>query len=183
MTEIKAVLRPVVPWWQQVLVGVLSVVFGVVVWIWPSETLYTFAVLVGIWLIVLGVSRLVSAFMYVPDRTTGQHVLSGVAGVLYIIGGAICLRHLVVSLALIAVFVALQWLLTGIADLTFAMHNQGAERVWLIISGVLSLILGLIFLSLPGLSLRFFLVFTAVTALIVGIGQITAGIRLRAMQH
>ena len=183
MTEIKAALRSLVPWWQPVLVGVLSLVFGVVVWLWPAETLYTFAVLVGIWLITLGVSRLFSAFMYVPGTTTGQHVLSGVAGVLYLIGGAICLRHLVVSLALIAAFVALQWLLTGIADIAFAMRHEGGERVWLIIAGVLSLLLGVIFLSLPALSLSFFLVFTAVTALIVGIGQIVVGVRLRGMQR
>lgn len=183
MSEIKATLRSLVPWWQPVLIGVLSVIFGVVVWIRPGATLYTFAVLVGIWLIMLGVSRLVGAFMYVPGTTTGQHVLSGVAGLLYLIGGVICLRHLVISLALIAAFVALQWLLTGIADISFAMRNEGAERVWLIVGGVLSLILGVVFLSLPGLSLSFFVVFTAITALIVGIGQIGVGVRLRAMQR
>lgn len=183
MTEIRSALRSMVPWWQPVLVGVLSVVFGVVVWIWPGATLYTFAILVGVWLITLGVSRLFSAFVYAPGTTTGQHVLSGLAGVLYLIGGAICLRHLVVSLALIAAFVALQWLLTGIADIAAAMHTEGGQRVWLIVAGVLSLILGVVFLSLPGLSLSFFLVFTAITALIVGIGQIGVGVRLRSMQH
>lgn len=182
MTEIKAALRSLVPWWQPVLIGVLSVVFGVIVWIWPGETLYVFAILVGVWLITLGVSRLFSAFMYAPGTTTGQHVLSGVAGVLYLIGGAICLRHLIFSLAVIAAFVALQWLLTGIADIAYAMQHEGGQRVWMTIAGILSLLLGVVFLSLPGLSLSFFLVFTAVTALIVGIGQIVVGFRLRTMQ-
>jgi uncharacterized membrane protein HdeD (DUF308 family) len=183
MADVNVGLRPLVPWWQPLLIGILSVVFGIVVWIWPSATLYTFAVLVGLWLVTLGVSRLIGAFMDVPGRTTGQHVLSGVAGALYIIAGVICLRHLVVGLALIAVFVALQWLMTGIADITLSVYNRGAERVWLAVGGVLSLLLGVVFLSLPALSLSFFLVFTGITALVLGIVQISVAIRMRTAQQ
>jgi uncharacterized membrane protein HdeD (DUF308 family) len=181
--EIRAELRSLVPWWLPLTFGVLSAVFGIIVWTWPAISLLTFGVLVGLWLLVIGVSRVGGAFVHRPDRTTGQQVLSGVAGVLYIIGGVICLRHIVVSLVLIAAFVALQWLLTGVADIALGMDSEGAHRVWLIIGGVLALALGVVFLSLPALSLSFFVVFTAITALVVGVVQIVVAFRLRALQQ
>jgi uncharacterized membrane protein HdeD (DUF308 family) len=181
--EIRAELRSLVPWWLPLTVGVLSVVFGLVVWIWPGISLLTFAVLVGLWLLVIGVSRLAGAFVHRPDRTTGQQVLSGVVGVLYVIGGVVCLRHIAVGLVLIAALVALQWLLTGVADIALGMDNQGPDRVWLIVGGVLALVLGIVFLSMPALSLSFFVVFTAISALVLGVVQIVVAVRLRSARR
>lgn len=181
--EIRTELRSDLPWWLPLLLGVLSIVMGLVVWIWPAESLLTFAVLIGVWLLALGVSRVIGAFMPQPGRTAGQHVLSGVIGVLYIVAGVISLRHLVVSLALIAVLVAVQWLLTGVADIAMGMHAEGGRRVWMLIGGVLSLLLGIVFLALPSLSLRFFIVFTAITAIVVGVAQVGVAFRLRAVER
>lgn len=178
--RLTAGLGPAVPWWLPLLIGVLSVVMGVIVWVWPALSLFTFAVFVGAWLLSLGFSRLIGAFMRDPSRTAGQHVLSGVTGVLYIIAGVICLRHIAVTLALIAVFVALQWLLTGVADIAMALQERGGRRVWMLLGGLLSLLLGIVFLALPALSLHFFVVFTAITAIVVGIMQIGVAMRLRA---
>jgi uncharacterized membrane protein HdeD (DUF308 family) len=168
------------PWWSPLSSGALFVVFGVVVLVWPDATLFTFAVLTGVWLVMLGVSRLVGAFYRVAGTTTGQHVLSGIVGVLYIVAGVLCLRDLVLSLALISAVVALQWLLAGIADISIGTQADGAQRVWLIIAGVLSFVLGIVLLSLPGLSLAVFLVFVAAVALVMGVTQIVVAVRLRS---
>jgi uncharacterized membrane protein HdeD (DUF308 family) len=172
-----------IPWWLPLTLGVLSVALGVVALVWPGLTLYVFAVLIGAWLLALGISRVIGAFVRDPSRTTGQHVLSGVTGVLYVVGGVICLRHIVVSLAIIAAFVALQWLLTGVADIAMAAHEHASHRGWLIVAGVLSLLLGVVFLSLPALSLSYFVVFTAITALVVGVMQAGVAMRLRAVER
>ena len=180
---LRAELRSMIPWWLPLTLGILSVALGVVALVWPGETLFVFAVLIGAWLLTLGITRVIGAFMRDPSRTTGQHVFSGVTGVLYIIGGVICLRHIVVSLALVAALVALQWLLTGVTDIAMAMHEKGAHRWWEIVAGVLALLLGIVFLALPALSLTFFIVFTSVTALVVGIAQIGVAWRLRAVER
>jgi uncharacterized membrane protein HdeD (DUF308 family) len=176
-------LRPVlVPWWLPLSLGVLSVLFGVVVLAWPGATLYVFAVLVGFWLVVIGVARVVGAFVHRPDRTTGQQVLSGVIGVVYVIGGVMCLRHLVISLLLIVVFVSLQWLLGGITDVVLGVHSVGAHRWWLLVIGVLSIALGVVFAALPALSLTFFVVFTGISSLVLGVMQISSAFMLRRLQ-
>lgn len=176
-------LRRLVPWWSPLLSGALSVIFGVLVLVWPGASLYTFAVLTGVWLVMLGVSRLVSSFYRTPETTAGQHVLSGLVGVLYIVGGVLCLRDLVLSLALISAIVALQWLLAGVADVSFGVHETGGRSVWLVIAGVLSFALGIFLLCAPGLSLAVFLVLVAATALFMGVVQIVVGFRLRSVEH
>jgi uncharacterized membrane protein HdeD (DUF308 family) len=51
------------------------------------------------------------------------------------------------------------------------------------VAGVLALLLGVVFLALPALSLTFFIVFTSITAIVVGIAQIGVAMRLRAVER
>jgi uncharacterized membrane protein HdeD (DUF308 family) len=182
-TRVGSELRSLVPWWSPLVNGALSVIFGVVVLVWPGASLFTFAVLIGAWLVVLGVFRLIGAFASVPGTTTGQHVLAGLVGVLYIVAGVLCLRDLVLSLALISAIVALQWLLGGVTDVSVAMQTTAGQRVWLIVGGVLSLAFGILLLFLPELSLAVFLAWTAIIALVMGVVQIVIAFRLRSLER
>ena len=62
-TTVAAISDPTMPgrWWQ-VFVGVISLIAGVVVIASPFESILTLAIVVGIWLIVIGVFEVVSAF-------------------------------------------------------------------------------------------------------------------------
>jgi uncharacterized membrane protein HdeD (DUF308 family) len=70
-----------------------------------------------------------------------------------------------------------------VADIALGMDNQGPDRVWLIVGGVLALVLGIVFLSMPALSLSFFVVFTAISALVLGVVQIVVAVRLRSARR
>ena len=95
----------------------------------------------------------------------------------------LCLRDLVLSLALISAIVALQWLLGGVTDVSVAMQTAGSQRVWLIVGGVLSLAFGILLLFLPELSLAVFLAWTAIIALVMGVVQIVIAFRLRSLER
>jgi uncharacterized membrane protein HdeD (DUF308 family) len=89
-------------------------------------------------------------------------------GVVLVLGGLACLRDIATSLVALALIVALSWMLSGIAEIVMAAEATGSSRTWLLVLGVLSAGLGLIFLFFPGLSL-FALVLTT------GIGFIATG--------
>jgi uncharacterized membrane protein HdeD (DUF308 family) len=91
------------------------------------------------------------------------------------VDGVLCLRDLVLSLALIGALVALQWLLAGAADVSIGLQATDDQRVWLIAAGGLSFALGVLLLCLPNLSLAVFL------ALVMGITQIIIAFRLRSL--
>src|SRR4051794_876841 len=69
-----------------VAMGITSIVFGLVVLVWPDVTVRAYAVLAGFWLLAAGVARVVSAFR--PDRGLGRQVLSGIVGVVLFCAGA-----------------------------------------------------------------------------------------------
>lgn len=173
---------PRLPWWWLAVVGIVSVAFGVVVLAWPRLTLYVFAIAVGIWLLAVGAARMVGAFTH-HESGAGAQVLSGVLGLLYIFAGIICLRHLGISLLILAILVAVQWLLTGVLDLVAASSGHPADRTWLIVSGVLALLLGVAFLAVPALSLSVLVLFVGVSAIVLGVVQLVASWRLRRLQH
>jgi uncharacterized membrane protein HdeD (DUF308 family) len=62
-TAVSAISDPTLPGraWE-IFIGVISLVAGIVMLAWPFESIATLTIFVGIWLIVLGVFEVVSAF-------------------------------------------------------------------------------------------------------------------------
>lgn len=159
------------PWWILATVGVLSILFGVAVFVWPDATLYVLAILIGIWLIAAGILRLVAAFAN-SGASTAQHVISGVIGVLFLVTGVICLRNLVKSLVLLVVIVGLSWLLSGVIELGAAIAIPGPGRGLRIGLGIIDLLVGIALLVWPGLTLSLVVALIGIGAIVVGVAQI-----------
>jgi uncharacterized membrane protein HdeD (DUF308 family) len=168
-----------VPFWQMIALGLVTALFGIAVLVWPGETLRTLGVLIGIWLLIVGATRIVGAF--VSERGVGHQVLSGVVGVVLLIGGLACLRNVARGVLVLALVVALAWLLSGIAELVIAFQTTGSTRMWLIVLGIVSIALGLAFTFWPSLSLTTAVLLTGISGLIVGIGEIVFAFQMRRL--
>jgi uncharacterized membrane protein HdeD (DUF308 family) len=169
------------PWWSVVGLGALSVLLGIVVLVWPEATLRVMAWLAGVWLVVGGLVRIFGAF--VTGRGVGRQVLSGIVGVVLVLIGAACLRDLVRSVSLLAVVVAVTWVLSGIAETVMAAEATGRTRGVLVAVGVLSIVFGLVFLFLPSLSLFVLVVMTGAGFIGTGALQVVVGLQLRRSAH
>ena len=165
------------PFWLMLLLGITSVVFGVAVLVWPDATVRVLGVLVGFWLLVSGAARIVGAFA--SGRGLGRQLLSGIVGVIVMIAGLACLREVAKGVLVFAFMIALTWLLSGIAAIVGGIGASGAARVGLIILGLLSVVVGLVFMLWPSLSLAVFVIMTGIGALVVGIGEIVIAFQLR----
>lgn len=62
-TAVSAISDPTLPgrWWE-IIIGVISLVAGIVLIASPFESVATLAIVVGIWLVVIGVFEIVSSF-------------------------------------------------------------------------------------------------------------------------
>lgn len=169
------------PWWMLLVLGAASVLFGAAVLIWPHATLNVMAVLLGIWLLLSGAARIIGAFL--PGAGFGSNLLSGVVGVILIIAGAMCLRDLVSSLQVIAFIVALTWIFSGLAGIIMALQTSEGSRISLLIIGILTLLIGGVFLFLPRLSLATLILTTGIGAIVVGIGELVAAFQLRKISR
>ena len=90
--------------WQATLVlGVLTVVLGLIVSFHPTGSLNVLAVLIGILMILSGIFQLIRVF----DPREPHRVWLGIAGLLFIVIGVVLIRHLDLTVAIIGLIVGI----------------------------------------------------------------------------
>jgi uncharacterized membrane protein HdeD (DUF308 family) len=161
--------------------GILTLLAGVAVLAWPSETLLVIAVLFGVQLIISGIFRFVGALAS-DDLTGGTRVMLALLGVLSIIIGLWAVRHAVLTLVALIVFLGIFWVINGLIEIFTAISHRGMpDRGWSVLMGVLSAIAGIIVLAYPGLTLVGLAVILGIWLLVFGIMEIVAAFRLRRL--
>jgi uncharacterized membrane protein HdeD (DUF308 family) len=166
------------PWWTILISGILAVALGVTVLVWPDVSLRLMAGLVGVWLFIAGLARILGAFLP-GSGSIGWHVLSGIVGVLVLIGGLLCLRNLVTRLAVLAFMFSATWILTGLAGVLAALRMTGSSRAALMIAGLLTMVAGTVLLFTPSVSLATLILLTGIGSLVVGLTEIILAFVLR----
>lgn len=161
--------------------GIVTLLAGVVALVWPGRTLVVIAVLFGIQLIVAGIFRFVAAFA-VDDESTGARVLFALLGVLALIVGIYALRHILVTLASLALLLGIYWVINGVVEVFTALSHRGLpHRGWTIAMGVLSVVAGLVVLFNPTISLLTLTFVLGIWLIIFGIMEIVLAFRLRSV--
>ena len=160
--------------------GIISVIVGVLVLIWPGRTLVVVAVLFGIQLIVVGIFEFVAAFGV--DESGGRRVLYALLGVLSIIVGVYALRHTLITLAALALLLGIYWIVYGFIELFRGISDRTIpSRGWVITLGILSIIAGFIVLVYPSISLVTLAIVLGFWLIIYGIMEIVMAFRLRSV--
>ena len=163
--------------------GILTLLAGIGVLVWPGETLLVLAVLFGVQLIVSGIFRFVAALAS-DDLTGGTRVLLALLGVLSIIIGLWAVRHVLITLLALTVFLGIYWIVSGVIDIFAAIsHREMPARGWSAVMGILSALAGLIVLASPGLTLFGLAVILGIWLLVFGVMEITAAVRIRRLAH
>ena len=136
--------------WQSLLViGILSVIVGIVVLAWPGPTLAVAGILFGIYLLVSGIFQLVTAFG--PHVARGWRVLTVLSGALSFILAFFSFRHIGDAILLLALWIGISWLFHGIAVLVAGTETPSgvSGRGWAIFYGAALLIGGLMLAIWP----------------------------------
>jgi uncharacterized membrane protein HdeD (DUF308 family) len=163
--------------------GILTLLAGVLVLAWPGETLLVIAVLFGVQLIVSGLFRFVAALAS-DDLTGGTRVLLALLGVLSIIIGLWAVRHVLLTLLALTVFLGIFWIVNGVIEIFTALsHREMRDRGWSAVMGILSAIAGIIVLAYPGLTLLGLAVILGIWLLVFGVMEMTAAFRIRRLAH
>jgi uncharacterized membrane protein HdeD (DUF308 family) len=170
-------------WGWALAYGILTLLAGVLVLAWPGETLLVLAVLFGVQLIISGIFRFVAALAS-EDLTGGTRVLLALLGVLSIIIGLWAVRHVLLTLLALTVFLGIFWVVNGVIEIFTALsHREMPSRGWSVVMGILSAIAGVIVLAFPGLTLLGLAVILGIWLLVFGIMEMTAALRLRRLAH
>ncbi len=164
--------------WQSLLViGILSVIVGIVVLVWPGPTLVVAGILFGIYLLISGILQLVAAFG--PHVSTGWRVLSLISGVLSFILAFFCLRNIGDAVVLLALWIGISWMFRGIAALVAGIEAPPGlpGKGWSIFFGIVVILGGIALVVWPihsiatlTLVVGWWLIFIGVMDIVYGFG-------------
>ncbi|MEU3985362.1 DUF308 domain-containing protein [Streptomyces sp. NPDC026672] len=132
--------------------AITTLVPGVLILVWPDETLHVLAVLIGLYLLVTGGFRFVSSF---ARPAPGERLTGLLVAVLYVLAGVLCLRNPLQTIAALSLIVGLVWLASGVVALHTALAAEDLpHRGFVIAAAVLAVVAGIVVLALPAESAR-----------------------------
>ncbi len=158
--------------WQALLAAAAGTfLLGLILLVWPHASLSVVAILIGIALLVVGGLRLIQGLT--GDGESGaRRTAYVIIGLLALLAGLFCLRHLSVTISLLAFVVGAFWVVNGVADVLVAASPAAwANRSLLAVAGLLSLIAGLLVIFWSPISL-------IVLVVVIGVWLILDGLLL-----
>lgn len=150
--------------------GVVALILGLALLIWPGATLKVAAIALGAYFVVSGVIRIVTAVVEL-GLPGGWRVLDILIGVLLTVGGVIVLKNAALSGAMLAVLitmvVGLGWMMEGVMALveSWRMPSSG----WAVVYALLSIVAGFIVLFSPVSSTAWLILFGGCALIVLGV--------------
>ncbi|MEV6319973.1 HdeD family acid-resistance protein [Nocardia sp. NPDC051787] len=165
--------------WQTVLVtGILAVILGVLILVWPDITLLAAGIIFGVYLVVTGFMQLLAAFG--APASAGLRVMSFIVGVLSIIIGVFCFRDELASILLLGLWIGIGWLFRGIALLMGAISEPTLPgRWWQVFFGLLTAIAGVVLIIWPVRSVATLALLAGVWLIVLGVMEIVVAFGIR----
>ncbi len=163
--------------WQPTLIlGVLTLILGLVVSFHPTGSLNVVAVLLGVLMILSGIFHLLRVF----SRDEQHRVWLGITGLMFVVVGVLLIRHLHLTRAIVGLIIGITWIVQGLTALIGGIAGDVREgKAWWIAFGAVSLIAGIVVTVTPASSLTFLAVLLGIWFIIMGIFEIIAGLMLR----
>jgi uncharacterized membrane protein HdeD (DUF308 family) len=169
-------------WWIFAVRGVAAILFGVLAFVWPGETIIVLALLFGAYALVDGIVLLASLIR--GDAAARRNAWSvGLMGVLGVVAGIISvLVPQITALALLYVVAA--WsIILGITQIFAAirLRREIEGELWMGLSGLISLLFGLYLAIFPGDGLLSLAWLVGIWAVVFGILNLMLAFRLRGL--
>jgi uncharacterized membrane protein HdeD (DUF308 family) len=180
-TGVPQSLSRLVDHWGLVLTyGLVTIGLGLVLVLWPEQTLKVLAILIGIQLVITGVFRLVLA---VASRKAdgSTRAIAGLFGALALVLGLLCLRSPLQTVLVIGMLLGVWWLMAGVIDIVGAIRSsESNRRGWDLALGALSALAGGFLLVNPEVSLGVLVIVAAVWMFSYGFIAVVAALVLRS---
>jgi uncharacterized membrane protein HdeD (DUF308 family) len=163
-------------WQATVVLGVVTLVLGLIVTFFPSASLNTIAVLFGLLMIVSGLFHLIRVF----GSNEAHRVWLGISGLLLVVIGVVLLRHLHLTVGLIGLVIGISWIVQGVTALIVSFSGGSREgRGWWIFFGFVSLIGGIVITAVPVESVTALAILVGIWFIVQGLFEIAGGFMLR----
>ncbi len=168
-------------WWLYTLRGVVAILFGILALVWPKETILALVLLFGAYALVDGIFTVVAGIAsYRYFERWWAVLLEGVVGILI---GVLTFIWPNITALVFLYFIAAWALITGIFEIVAAIQlRRVIKGEWaLILSGLLSMILGVLLFVFPSAGAVSVVWLIGIYAILFGITLIILAFRLRSL--
>jgi uncharacterized membrane protein HdeD (DUF308 family) len=168
--------------WAVALRGVLAVIFGIIALRSPNVVAGAFVIVFAIYAFADGILDFtIAGQMGRAGRPWGWHVFEGLVSIAL---GVIALVYPAVTLVTVILLIGLRAIVMGILELVAAFSWEGTESRWLLgITGVLSILLGVLLLGSPVAGGAAILWTIGVYAIVFGLMLFVVGLRMLSVEH
>lgn len=173
--------RLVQNWWVLALRGVVAILFAVIAFARPQITLQALVWVWGFYAVADGIFATVTAIRSAElGGRWGMLLLSGISG---IAAGIVAFAWPGITAVALLYLVAAWAVMTGFLEIAAAIAlREVLEGEWMLgLSGVLSVVLGVLLFARPGAGLLASVWMIGVYALIAGIAMLVLAFRIRAL--
>jgi uncharacterized membrane protein HdeD (DUF308 family) len=169
-------------WWLLLLRGLVSLLFGVLAFVWPGITLVSLVIVYGAFAFADGIFSIIAAIRGDTGASRWWLALVGVMG----IAAGVLTFVLPVFTALTLLYLIGAWaLVRGIFEIVGAIRlRKEIDNEWmLILSGLVSVLFGAYMLIAPGAGALALIWVIGAYAIIVGVLLVALAFRLRGHAH
>lgn len=167
--------------WKSVLGwGVVSVLLGVAILVWPGMSIEIAAIMFGIYLLASGIAQVI--FGISLDISVGERLLLFLSGGLSLVLGVLAIRHLGEGYAilLLAIWIGIGFIFQGVAETSLAIgFKEMPGRGLHIFLGIVSVVAGMVVLAWPFNSIVMLALVTGVWLVVLGIFQVVWALQAR----
>jgi len=165
-------------WGWIVAFGVVSLIAGVIALGSVVMATASAVFIVGVMMIIEGMAEIVAAF---GVRSWGRFLFWLLLGALYVFAGIICLQNPFVAATILTLMLGIVLIVSGLLRIFLATQmRQGTPWGWVVFSGILSVLLGLMIVAhWPYSSFYVLGIFLGVDLIIIGTTWLSMGFALR----
>ncbi len=166
-------------WWTLTVKGVLLIVFGLLALFSPGATFLSLILILAIFMVIDGVFSL--AGVVLNRKSTGDKSLLLIEGIISLVLGIIVYRNPDAALLFVTVAISIWAIFSGVSKILIALQlrKEIKGEFWMILSGIISVIFGIVVFAQPGIAVVTLMWIIAVFALLIGITLTIISLKIR----
>ncbi|MDF2116016.1 HdeD family acid-resistance protein [Roseiarcaceae bacterium H3SJ34-1] len=166
-------------WGWIVALGVVYVIAGALALASVAMATVVSVLIVGFMMLLSGVAEVINAFQF---KSWSKFLLWLFLGLLYVASGIITFMNPLLAAAVLTLLLGVTLIVSGIMRIVLAYSmKQGSPWIWVVVSGVLTLLLGLVIVSgWPVSSLYILGMFLGIDLVFVGAAWIGLGLGVKS---
>jgi uncharacterized membrane protein HdeD (DUF308 family) len=168
-------------WWVLVIRGILAILFGIAMLLWPGMTLLTAAVVFALFILVSGVIDIITSITQI--RTNSAWWLTLLLGVVQVAAGAYVAQRPGITLAVLILVIGFVLVVRGLFEFIAAFDYHGSMRALLVVVGIITALAGVFVLRHPMTGGVAFAWVLGIYGLIAGPVAIALGLQVKQLQE